>query len=66
MHKKNKENKDAKLLKTKNGQLVLSSKRAVCGSKKSRFMKEQEAKGLLSNLGIKTLSSKISLLNILF
>ena len=65
MQKKITENKDAKLLKTKNG-LVLSSKHAVRGSKKSRFMKEQEAKGLLSNLGIKTPLSKISLLNILF
>ena len=47
------------MLKTKNGRLNLSSKRAVCGSKKSRFMKKQEAKGLLSNLGIKTTLSKI-------
>ena len=36
------------------------------GFKKSRFIKEQEAKGLLSSLGIKTLLSKIALLNILF
>ena len=41
---------------------VLSSQYAVCGSKKSKFMKEQEAKGLLSNLGIKTPLSKIPLL----
>ena len=34
--------------------------------KKSRFLKEQEAKGLLSNLGIKTPLSKIPLLNVLF
>ena len=31
-----------------------SSKCIICSNKKSRFMKEQEAKGLLSNLGIKT------------
>ena len=37
-----------------------------CGIKKSRFVKEQEARSLLSNLGIKTPLSKISLLNILF
>ena len=37
-----------------------------CGIKKSRFIKEQEAKVLLSNLGIKTSLSKIPLLNILF
>ena len=36
-----------------------------CGTKKSRFVKEQEAKGLLSNLGIKAPMSKISLLNVL-
>ena len=44
----------------------MQSKYSVCGIKKSRFIKEQEAKGLLSNLGIKTPSSKIPLLNILF
>ena len=58
---------DAKTLKTKNGRLILSSKYAVCGSKKSRFMKEQEAEGLLGNLGIKTPLNKIPLLgDILF
>ena len=36
-----------------------------CGIKKSRFLNEQEAKGLLSNLGIKTLLSQIPLLNVL-
>ena len=44
----------------------MSSKCAICGNKKSRFMKEQEAKGLLSNLAIKTPLSKIPLLNVLF
>ena len=57
--KKNTKNIDAKLIKTKNGRLNLSSKCAVCGSKKSRFMKEQEVEGLLSNLGINTPLSKI-------
>ena len=38
----------------------------VCGSKKSKIMKEQEAEGLLSNLGIYTPLSKIQLLNVLF
>ena len=37
-----------------------------CGSKKSRFIREQQAIGILSNLGIKTLLSKVPLLNILF
>ena len=42
------------MIKTINGRLALSSKCVACGSKKSRFMKEKEAEGLLSNLGIKT------------
>ena len=50
------------MLKTKNGRLNLSSKYAACGIKKSRFMKEREAKGLLSNLGVRTPLSKVPLL----
>ena len=64
--KKNTKNVDAKMMKTKNGRLMLLSKCAVCGSKKSKFMKEQEAEGLLSSLGIRTPLSKIPLLNVLF
>ena len=45
---------------------MLSSKCAICHNKRSRFIKEQEAKGLLSNLGIETPLSKIPLLNALF
>ena len=45
---------------------MMLSKCAICNNKKSRFIKEQEAKALLSNLGIKTPLSKIPLLNILF
>ena len=52
--------------KQKNGRLIVQSKCTDCGNKKSRFVKEQEAKGLLSNLGITTPLSKISLMNILF
>ena len=37
-----------------------------CAIKKSRFVKEQQAKGLLSNLGIRTPLNKIPLLNVLF
>ena len=44
--KRNTKNKDAKMVKTKNDRLILSSNCAVCGNKKSRFIKEQEAKGL--------------------
>ena len=65
--KRNAENKDAKMIKTKNGRVILSSTCAVCGRRKSRFMKELKAKGLLSNLGIKTPLSKVPLLgDILF
>ena len=53
------------MVRTKKGRLMMQSKCSVCGIKKSKFVKEQEAKGLLSNLGIKTLLSKIPLLNIL-
>ena len=44
----------------------MQSKCTDCGIKMSRFVKEQEAKGLLSNLGIKTPLNKIPLLNLLF
>ena len=64
--KKITENLNPKIFKTKNNRLIMQSKCSDCGIKKSRFVKEQEAKGLLSNLGIKTPLSKIPLLNILF
>ena len=65
--KKDTENVNSKVLKRKNGVKMLLSKCAVCVNKKSRLMKEQEAKELLSNLGLKTPSSKIpSLGDILF
>ena len=55
------------MVETRNGRLMLSSKCAICDSKKSRFKKKQEAKVLLSNLGIKTPLSKIPFLgDILF
>ena len=44
----------------------MQSKYSVCGINKSRFVKEQEAKGLLSNLGIRIPLSRIPLLNALF
>ena len=62
--RKDTENIDPKMVRTKNNRLVMQSKCSVCGIKKSRFVKEQEAKGLLSNLGIKTPLSKIPLLKI--
>ena len=60
------ENIDPKMVRTKSNRLVMQSKCSVCGFKKSRFVEEQEAKGLLSNLGINILLSKIPLLNVLF
>ena len=45
---------------------MIQSNRANCDSKKSRYIKEQQAMGILSNLGIKTPLSKVPLLNILF
>ena len=44
----------------------MQSRCPVCGIKRSRFIKNQEAKGSLSSLGIKTPLSKISLSNVLF
>ena len=64
--KKNTKNLDSKIFKTKNNRLIMQSKCSDCGNKKSRFIKKQEAEGLLSNLGIKTPLNKIRLLNILF
>ena len=64
--KKDTSNIDPKMVKTKNNRLLMQSKCSVCGTKKSRFVKEQDAKGLLSQLGIKTPLSKIPLLNVLF
>ena len=63
--RENTENVNSKSLKTKNDRLIMQLKCPVCGIKKSRFVKEQEAKGLLSNLEIKTPLSKILLLNVL-
>ena len=65
--KKNTKTLDSNIFKTKNGRIIVQSKCAVCGIKKPRFVKEQEANGLLSNLGIKTPLNKIPLLgHILF
>ena len=64
--RKDTENIDPKMVITKKNRLVMLSKCSVCGIKKSRFLKEQDAKGLLSNLGIKTPLRKIPLLNVLF
>ena len=59
--RKKTENLNSKIFKTKNGRLIMQSKCHVRGIKKSRFVKEQEARGLLSSLVIKSLR-KIPLL----
>ena len=64
--KTNTDSIDPKMFKTKNNRLIMQSKCSVSKKKKSRFVKEQEAKDLLSELGINTPISKISLLNVLF
>ena len=65
--RKNTENINPRVSKTSNGKTMVSSKCAICGSKKLRFMKNQEAKGLLSNLGVRTSLSKVLILgDILF
>ena len=52
---------------TSNGKMMILSKCAICGSRKSKFINKQEAKGLLSKLGIKTPLGKIPILgDILF
>ena len=50
------------VFRTSNGKLMILSKCAICGSKKSKFINKQEASGLLSKLGIKTPSSKMPIL----
>ena len=45
---------------------MIKSNCAICCSKKSRFIKEQNALGILFNLGIKTPLSKVPLPNVLF
>ena len=61
-YRKNRKNLRSKIFKTKNNRLIMQSKCAVCGIKKSRFVKEEEAKELLSSLGLKTPLNKIPLL----
>ena len=64
-YEKNTKNLNTKISKTKNNRLIMQSKCSECGIKKTRFVKEQKAKRLLRNLGIKIPLSKIPLLNVL-
>ena len=60
--KKDTENINPRISNTSNGRTMILLKCAICGSKKSRFTKNQEAKGLLSNLGVRTPLSKVPVL----
>ena len=65
--KKYAKNVNRQVSSTSNGKLMILSRCAICGSRKSKFINKQEAKGLLSNLGIKTPLDKIPTLgDILF
>ena len=65
--KRNTESINPKVSKTINDKAIISSTCAIRGSKKSKFIKRQEAKGLLSNLGLRTPLNKIPVLgDILF
>ena len=59
---KNTEGIDSKVSATSNGKTMVLSKCDICGRRKSKFIKQQEEKGLLSNLGIRIPLSKIPLL----
>ena len=60
--KKYTKNINPRVSNTSNGKTMILSKCAICGSKKSRFIKNQEAKRLLSKLGIRTPLSKVPIL----
>ena len=64
--KKNTESINLKVLKISNGKTMILSKCAICGSKKSKFIKKQEASGILSSVGIRTPLSKIPVLGNIF
>ena len=65
--KKNTERINPKVLETTNGKTMILSKCTICGSKKLKFIKEQQAKGLLSNLSLRTPLTKTPVLgDILF
>ena len=61
--RKDTENINPRVSKTSNDRTMVLSKRPICGNKKSRLIKNQEAKGLLSNFGIKTPLSKVPILD---
>ena len=64
--RKDTENINPKVSSTSNGKAMILSKCAICCSKKPRFIKNQEAKGLLSNLGLRTPLTKVPVLGDIF
>ena len=64
--KKHTKSINPKIVRKRQNRLMIQSNCAICSIKKSRFIKEQQAMGILSNLGIKTPLRKVPLLNILF
>ena len=65
--KKYTKNINPRVSNTSNSKTIILSKCTICGIKKSRFIKKQEAKRLLSNLGFRTPLSKVPILgDILF
>ena len=61
--RKDTENINPKVSNTSNGRTMILSNCAICGNKKSSFIKNQETKGLLSNLGLRTPLSKVPVLD---
>ena len=59
------ENTNPRVSRTSNGRTMLLPKFAICNSKKSRFIKNQEAIVLLSNLGVRTPLSKVPILGVI-
>ena len=64
--RKDTENINPRVSKTSNNRTMLLSRCAICGNKKSRFIKNQEGKGLLSNLGVTKPLSKGPILGYIF
>ena len=64
--RRNTENINPRVSKTSNGKKMLLLKCAICGSKRSRFIKKQEASGILSSLSLKTPLSSVLLLRDIF
>ena len=59
-------NTNPRIVRNEHNSPMIQTNCALCNSKNSRFIKEHQASGLLSNLGIKTPLNKVPLLNILF